>query len=173
LTEIARDSGLGPDLAALCTTRGLGQLPADWTYQGEGGRETSRLLLESSSWSGDGPSLRAELAITTGWAFPGVNQPQIEAIQGYVDVAVRLPASADRLSLAEVRDLLVMATRLFEITRKAGQLLPERPYDDGDGALWIVTNQPAFDQVIDLKWVGEGRRRTQDGRKSGSTPPCR
>ena len=151
LLRIAGSSELRKSLEGFASALALGALPPSWEYQSEGGRPTSRLLLESSTWQDRTASaLKAELTFAMGPAALGPGDAALAAIRGILDVTLRFGDDSASMPLAQVRDLLVASAAVFDLTTVAGEQLLAHRSDEWEAALWIFTSRASLAEAIDI-----------------------
>lgn len=152
LTRVADEAGLRHALIALLGTPPWqeGGIP-DWTGEGGAGREAVKLLCATSDDAAPGFSLTLQMETGRATAPGGVvDEPGITAT---FDLVLRLPKDERRLTLDELRDLLIDALHLHRAMRLAAEdLLPDRPVT-GEGFL-CLTAPTELGQLIDMDAYG-------------------
>ncbi|MFE3328840.1 P-loop NTPase fold protein [Streptomyces sp. NPDC059176] len=155
LTRAADQTGLRQALTALVSTPPweTSTIP-DWTTEGGSGREAAKLLCATASDDAPGFSLTLQLEIGHATPHGGLSEPGITFT---LDLVLRLPKDQRRLTLEELRDLLIDALQLHQAVKDAAtDLLPGRP-QTGEGVL-CITSQTEFGQLIDMDAYGPTSR---------------
>ncbi|WP_329133238.1 KAP family NTPase [Streptomyces sp. NBC_01476] len=132
---------------------------SDWTEEGGAGREAAKLLFASSDDATPGFSMTLQLE--TGRATPRGDAPREPGITAMLDLVLRLPNDERRLTLEELRDLLIDTLQLHRAMKLAAtELLPFQP-ETGEGLLYLASSAD-LGQLIDMDAYGPSRRARND-----------
>ncbi|MFF3909802.1 hypothetical protein ACFYZJ_28365 [Streptomyces sp. NPDC001848] len=155
LTRVAEQAGLRQSLTALLGTPPweASSIP-NWTAEGGTGREAAKLLCATSNDAGPGFSLALQLEI--GRATQQREVSEEPGISATLDLVLRLPKDQRRLTLEELRDLLIDTLQIHRAMKLAAtDLLPVQP-QTGEGVLCIASpTEPG--QLIDMESYGPSR----------------
>lgn len=156
LTRVADQAGLRQALATLAGTPPweTHTLP-DWTAEGGSGREAATLRCATSDEPAPGFSLTLHMEI--GRTTPPGQPTEVPGITVTLDLVLRLPKDQRRLTLEELRDLLIDALQLHRAVKAAAtHFLPGQP-QTGEGVL-CITSPTELGQLIDMDAYGATSR---------------
>jgi hypothetical protein len=148
LTGVADRVGLRQALTALLATPPwqASSIP-DWAGEGGAGREAAKLLCTTSDDAAPGFSLALQLE--TGRAAPNGGAPGEPGITATLDLVLRIPENRRRLTLEELRDLLIDTLQLHRAMKlAAADLLSDQP-ETGEGVL-VIASPVELGQLIDM-----------------------
>lgn len=156
LIRVADQAGLRQALTALVATPPweMGIVP-EWTAEGGSGREAATLLCATAD--DDAPGFSLALQMEVGRATPHGGLTEEPGITATLDLVLRLPRDQRRLTLEELRDLLIDILQLHRAVKVAAtDLLPGQP-PTGEGVL-CITSQAELGQLIDMDVYGASSR---------------
>ncbi|MEU6320677.1 P-loop NTPase fold protein [Streptomyces sp. NPDC047009] len=156
LTRVAEQAGLRQALTALVGTPPweTSTIPG-WRAEGGAGREAAKLLCATSDDDAPGFSLALQMEIGRATPYGGLTEEP--GITATLDLILRLPKDQRRLTLEELRDLLIDALQLHRAVKGAAtHFLPGEP-QTGEGVL-CITSPTEFGQLIDMDAYGATSR---------------
>ncbi|MFE2302437.1 P-loop NTPase fold protein [Streptomyces sp. NPDC059445] len=160
LTRVADQAGLRQALTALIGTPPweMSTIP-DWTTEGGSGREAAKLLCATSDDTAPGFSLALQMEIGRATPYGGLSEEP--GITATLDLVLRLPKDQRRLTLVELRDLLIDALELHRAVKGAAtSLLPGQP-QTGEGVL-CMSSPAELGQLIDMEAYGASSRTSRN-----------